>query len=43
MDAEIARNDVRKKNKQENSISMLKILMNEGKECIKVYFRGVEF
>lgn len=43
VDVEVIRNDVMKKNRQEDSMSVLKILMNEGKECINVYFKGAKF
>ena len=43
MDAEVTRNGVRKKDRQEDSVSVLKTLVNEGKEWVHVNFKGVEF
>lgn len=42
-DAEVTRNGVRKKDRQEDSVSVLKTLVNEGKEWVHVNYKGVEF
>lgn len=43
MDVEVIRDGVRKKDSRVDSVLVLKILRNEGKECISVNFKGVEF
>lgn len=43
MDVEVTRDGVRKKDSRADSVSVLKTLRNEGKECISVNFKGVEF
>ena len=43
MDVEVTRNDVRKKDRQEDSVSVLKTLVKEDKEWVHVNFKGVEF
>lgn len=40
---EVTRNDVRKKDRQEDSVSVLKTLVKEDKEWVHVNFKGVEF
>ena len=43
IDMEVTSNDVRKKDREEDSMPLLKTLVNGDKEWVHVNFKGVEF
>ena len=43
IDVEVTRNDVRKKDRQEDSMPLLKTLVKGDKEWVHVNFKGMEF